>query len=677
MAACGGRDEKPAAGCFSTARRVAQDVPLAEPWEQNLIMSITTFDKPRVKRKTKPIATSFPALHEPDNEPDNEADHAREASPVFRQTGDEIFQVELDDLATLACNPVPHAEDIERIAEAFRWRGQDEPIIVLAAEHVPEDIPVATRSGAWSWLVLAGATRIAAAKRCGWARIAARTRQQSMTREELLGFAFRNNLDRRQVTTAEKASYAAALAESLADGEGRDAAIAEQMGLQRSEVNQLLRFADLPAVWQQRVIRYDRDRDDPEGISWTCAKCLLPYVHLQPVMEGLEECWGNPLGDEYEDSRTALQSKKHARELVVAIVKQHTRPADSKEPHDYGYQSGGYIPRRYELTDDLRQQLDIQQLPLGENGAKVPRICNVELNDQLMKPHLEKELASRSSGRAGLSKPSKSDKKPAGKLTAAEERAKAKQQDQQLTDRIRRPGGLWEQGLRLAIASRIEPKTADTAWLHDDLVAEARESEHNNTLHYRQWRLQAQNVWYFYKTGKLLADVRNEWQTEQYFNRSQDCYLAANPTVAGQARDASDSIRYWTTRFLLWPVSPSKDWAKHERLAPHDRLPTSMVHIPQTLLWRWATLLSIDVSLTWSDARSGSLLDDCAAAWLESFLRVHNRRQLADLAKELGVGLNGCKTLGDEVDRLLRTHCDIACPLAKSLAWEPPAKKKR
>jgi ParB/RepB/Spo0J family partition protein len=595
------------------------------------------------------------------------------AEPVSRKTGEdstEIIRVELTDCVTLAANPLPDPHEVDKIAQAFRWRGQDEPIIVLEAENVPAAIDVRALPGQpWSWLVLAGATRLEAARQCGWSSIDARVRRHAMQSVEILTFAYRNNADRRTIGAAEKACYAAALAAKLSDAS--DEQIAAEMGIDRAEVNQLLRFTSLPEQWQARVARYDRDPQDPDGISWTAAKALLPYVHVPRIVEALEECWADLEDWEGGYTRAALRSTRHVRETVQELVLRHTRPADKKEGHDYGWQQGGYQPRKYEITDEIEAELDIQEFPLGDNGKKVARICNVELNDQLMQPYLEKEIARRN-GKGTDEKKTKA--KSGEKPSAAELRAKARQQDKQLADRIRRPGGLWELGLRMAIARRIQPHTSDVEWLHDDLSANARDSDQSASLAYRRWRLAAQTWWHRGITGKLLRDVRDEWCNPGFFDASRDCYAAANPTRAGALQEAIAAIRYWTTTFLLYPVSPADDWT-YDLLANHHHVPERMVWIPQSLLRTWAEQLEVTIEDTWKAAAVGS---DEGSLWLDQFLRCHNRRQIAALAEELGISLDGCKTLTEEIDHVAVVHApDKKLPLPKVLDFPNPEKKGR
>lgn len=590
---------------------------------------------------------------------------------VFRKTG-EVVEVAIDDCATLAANPIPDPAEVERIADSFRWRGQDEPIIVLPANVCPRGVlfdPASTVN--LEWIVLAGATRLAAAKRCGWSKIQARVRDEAMTTEEILGFAFRNNTDRRTVTTAEKAAYAAALAELIGDCEGRDAAVAQQMGLDRSEVNQLLRFARLPQIWRDRVSRFERDASDPDSISWTCAKAFLPYADLPGVMAAIEETWTDDLECE-ESSR--LARKDSVRECVRWAALQATRPLDKsdKHNHDYGWQNGGYQPRLYPLTDELRDRLGIVTIRDGDEVLE--RITNVELNDELQKPYLAKIVAKNAtpgSSKAKAKQAADDEQQLSPAEQAREDAAKAKQQDRELIDRIQRPGGLREQALRWSMANAFCSPGDLTDGLFHALVATVAQNEYASPIDWREWQCEAIRMLWSQRdpSGKSVpknAVARSRLDHHvllvEYAEKTKQSHAIATAHV-----------RQMLVRMILFPQQPAK--AESHVLASADTWPDRWPFIPMDVLEYWSRVGGATVMETWriaaADANSSSW------QWFDRFIAAHNRRQLQALARQSGQEsqLKGAKTLAEERQRMAQLHADQLLPLPAVLQFAEAKKK--
>lgn len=610
------------------------------------------------------IETSFPDL----GEPAEEAPKSRVASgkvrgvdvAVSRKTA-EIVELEIGDLATIAANPLPDPAEVERLVADFRFNGQQEPIIVLLRSLVPPGLQVVLppKQSGYLYLILAGATRTAAAKRCGWGKIKAQILDRPMTVEEILGFAFRNNTHRRAVTTAEKAAYASALAEALPAGEGLDDAIAQQMALSRSEVNQLRRFGTLPEVWRERVARFERDRDDPEGLSWTAAKALLTdFAQLPAVQAELEDLWTCPYW------REDIRTKDRCRELIRDVVYNQTRPVDKKEKHNYGYQTGGYQPRLFQLTDEVREQLGI--ITVRDGDKTVERASNVDLYDQLQQPYLAKLIAKNGKGKAPKSKPAadKETLSPVQKERA--ERAKQAEQDRELQERIQRPGGLREQALRWAIATTVG-KTDFRLGMYQCLLVTAATNDYGSQLDWRDWQSDAIRIM---STDKQLKKQTGAYAREYHYRQLVE-YV-------------QDSGKYWVTvaaelqsliaELVLFPRMPIPK-VDSAVCCPEDQWPSCYPHVPENVLLDAAAKISVSVTDTWVCAADEH---STARQWLELFFKAHTRRQLLALAKECrrDAELAGAKTNKEEIERLIRSHEEQPLPLPRVLEFEQPKGKK-
>jgi ParB-like chromosome segregation protein Spo0J len=617
------------------------------------------------------IETSFPAFDEA-HTPEPEAPKSPVASGkvrgvdvgVSRKTG-EIVELEIGDLATIGANPAPDPDEVERLVADFRYNGQQEPIIVLLRSLVPPGLQVVLppKQSGYLYLVLAGATRTAAAKRCGWGKIKAQILDRPMTVEEILGYAFRNNTHRRAVTTAEKAAYAAALAEALPAGEGLDDAIAQQMALSRSEVNQLRRFGTLPEVWQERVARFERDRDDWEGLSWTAAKALLTDVAQLPgVLVELEKAWEN----EYE--RDEIQSKDRCRELIRDIVYRQTRPVEKsdKRRHDYGWQHGSYQPRLFPLTDELREQLGI--ITFRDGDTTVERATNVELYDQLQQPYLAKLIAKNGNGRgtAAASKPAADERTLSLVEQQRADRAKHSEQDRELQDRIQRPGGLREQALRWAMASVLPNSSAGTG-VFQTLLVTAAANEYGSQLDWKDWQQEA--------VAALVG--RSPKATGKYPREHH--YRAFVEWATGSAWQGTwDSmtlpLQIKMAQLIVFPQQ-SDSGIQSTVCSAWDEWPGRWPHIPEIVLTEWATRLAVSVNDTWTCAADPN---STARQWLELFCKAHTRRQLLALAKECrrDAELAGAKTGKQEIELLIRSHEEQPLPLPRVLEFEQPKPKK-
>jgi hypothetical protein len=416
-----------------------------------------------------------------------------------------------------------------------------------------------------------------------------------------------------------------------------EAAVGERMGLDRSEVNQLLRWKDLPAKWQERVRTYEQDRENDNGLPWSCAKAILPYAHVPVVMDALETVW------KQDWNRDRLQRKDSIRSTLQGIAEHHTRPLDKSRRHDYGWQNGGRQSRLYPLDADLREKLQVEKLPLGPKGKPVEVITNTKLNDELMQPFLKK-IAAKNNGRQTNDKPKAAKKK---ELTPAEERAKHADQDRQLAERIQREGGFAEQALRLAIGNALHAGHWATEGLYDDLISTSRESNGSSSLDLKAWRYEAQQI---LRIGR--GDTAKRHSSGLYCGCEQYAeYSLGSLNLEDDPLSDVQQIRVLVCSLLLWP---EERCAKSDRLVAVGEYPERLVWIVPSVLQTWAERMGVGVKDTWS----ASALPGRARVWLRAFFEAHNRRQLRRLAGDLYAmpALDGCKTGKDDVEGLLKWH---------------------
>jgi len=174
--------------CTANARLLIDDLlPLLE---QSIKEISSKPDRPVHTLFGEPVGDAGPAA------PVVAGDNADNGGLTPDRSPGQTLVIPLSRLATLPANPIPDPGEVSRIASSLQARGQDEPIIVLAYLRCPAEIELPANK---DWLVLAGATRLAAAQQIGWTELQAREYSAGMSYAEILTFACRNNLDRRTV----------------------------------------------------------------------------------------------------------------------------------------------------------------------------------------------------------------------------------------------------------------------------------------------------------------------------------------------------------------------------------------------------------------------------------------------------------------------------------------------
>lgn len=527
----------------------------------------------------------------------------KKPAPVSRETtsllppGTPVEQIPIDQIEILPGNPDPDPIVLQEILT----NGIDEPVILLAPGRLVCPDYVELTTDPLKHLLLAGATRLAAATALGQTHIDARIRHAHLQLTDAVAFALRSNTGRRLVTSAELAGRV----KQLADCGLNDQAISAALKINDREVNQLRRFHTLPIGWQQRVTKYEHTKgEDDDSLPWTAAKALLPYIELHPVLSQLEIDWTNERWN-----RDEMRSRHGFRDYVHRAVQDQTRPVSAEQIAS--------------LTPDQATLLDLRQLPTGPNGKKETLACCGpdffrQIFPQPTRPAITLRDETTHSPAAG----------GAQDLTPAALAAKARTDDAELKARIQRPGGLAEIALRLACreSTELKPGSPQARSICRWLAVCSRDTDGAANADPATWITSAAKI-YGARAGVLTPGL-------------VECKGYAHPTKEEYGRfwffsgglddelDAHDQIDVIFCQLILWPQT---DETESPDLYPPEKWPERLPWIHDWLLGVIADRLDARVDQTWHDSAMPG--NTAAQAWFAAFLATHNRRQLTDLAK--------------------------------------------
>ena len=594
-----------------------------------------------------------------------------------------IERLPLGEIDVLPGNPEPDPRVVAQIVE----HGQDEPAIVLLPGQLVCPPGVELSYDESRYLLLAGATRLAAARAAGWPWLEVRIRRQPITLDDAIAFALRSNTGRRVVTTAEKA----ARVKQLADCGRTDQEIAGLLDLDRPEVNQLRRFGELPAAWRDRVRSYELGEDD--GISWSAAKALIPYVAVPAVLDDLESSFSK---DEF--LRAEMLTRDGFREAIQDAASRTTRPVEPGARVNYKgdhYWTDRKLPAKSLSPEDL-DTLKIVELPLGPNGKMERRATCDETAFEIVFPIPKAKSQSGSVGKLdnmGDGRPNGNGNNMKPVETELDRRAKAKADDQYLADRIQRPGGLAAWALRIACAhsDRLRAGSAQARQVWRLLSACARDKDSTWHLDPAQWICYAAQIW-AHRAGVKLPPLKPRANT---WDRLLKEDWVGSLLALGQADDpltAHDDIELTACELILWPqtdmlIAPGL-------FEPDEFPPAPEPWIDDWLLQPIAAELQASLADTWEAARrkaSGAPLGFAlqATAWLTCFLNAHDKRQLvtltgSDVLRSWGpiaaAGLGSTavefakRSKSQMVEGLIAAHVAEGLRLPKSLAVAKPKK---
>ncbi len=146
--------------------------------------------------------------------------------------------------------------------------------------------------------------------------------------------------------------------------------VADMVGCEQAKVSLAVGMLKLPKEWQERVIARE--------ISGTHTKALLPWKERPTVLAKLSKAmeeWKKP---KYGDPRTGTIPSREFERMVEDAVEKCTRPLRKARPHELG-------GCHFNVTKQLREQLDVVSVKNRWGGAPVPRAFNVTLWNKLNK----------------------------------------------------------------------------------------------------------------------------------------------------------------------------------------------------------------------------------------------------------------------------------------------------
>jgi ParB/RepB/Spo0J family partition protein len=424
------------------------------------------------------------------------------------------------------------------------------------------------------------------------------------------------------------------------DGLTREAA-AKEVGLESgSAASNLVRLLKLPKVWQDRVAADEL----PESF----ARLLVPLLPAPSILAALDANWKQafgPKGKEFQ--RDNWQSRQGVEELIDDALRGNCRPIESSHTRHWGgdirgpqgdeYRYSGYHPRRFELTPELEQQLEIIEWRnicfdgVGGYNKPVRMATNAKLYDKLnvplIKAHVDKHKKGKAA-KAGADKPA-----PKKELTPAQQRAREKEQAGQLQKRIEGWRHAW-------LKSLVAREVSEDAALRERLLIAL--ALHEIDLSFSKFEALPEAV---------VATAKQEGAG------SSDAYEALvelGNKIAG-LRDCGTA--------LVQAALHATD--------SDPRYPA----IPFEQVDEMATFAGIDLAAEWVLLQESAKVDD-NPRWEEFFL-LFQTGQLDQLGDELGVYVGGVNGKAAKIKLLMSKDRRLPLPKCiKPLAGAKPAKGK-
>jgi len=334
-----------------------------------------------------------------------------------RATENELATIALGDLVDHPDNPEPTEAEVLQMTQWLLDDGQQESLTVRVIDH-PTKAKLA-------YEVLAGKTRLAAARRLGWKSLECRVRTDLNGDLEAVKFVGASNAQRRTETPLRQATMLNNMIERgvSAEDAGKIYGLTSRAGVQNK-----LAILRVGPYFQKLLAEGE--------LAESAVRSIAPYADHAPLMKAFEK-------DHKQNAAYEWQSRDEVARTVTYIVNEETRPIDKKIKHHYGYQLGGEHRRYFELDDATRAKLDIVEIQVGK--SKQERALNVKAYDKLQLPLIRERLKE---------KGSKSKKAASGKkLTPAQQaKADATKEKAATAKKLRRWRHLF---LRQQIAKRI------------------------------------------------------------------------------------------------------------------------------------------------------------------------------------------------------------------------------
>lgn len=521
------------------------------------------------------------------------------AMPPFdameHQQAELIVLIPLDKLHNHPGNPDPTESEIVAMMAWLSEQRQQEPITV---RELAEPIG--------HYQVLAGKTRLAAARRLGWDTLEARVRSDLADEAAAIRFAATNNSLRRSETTLRQARWVAYLVEQ---GQGIEEA-GRLFDWSRSHATNMVGLLKLPEPWLSRVASGE--------MPPTVACRLNPYAGIPELMKAFDQ--------DYRLSDTVGRIWSHKDGIVGRIrcvLNECTRPMEGGK-HNYGWALGGEHRRYFHDDDAAAANLRCVELPIGKNGALQRVALNTKEYDRLNVPLIKKRLEAQTRDRDSKNR---TPGKPATTNAVADAKRKRQEQDEQVTAWITR---IWRPAfLRLCVSEAVRALPS---------------GEH--------WRIEAILPWLLYTCGRGMGVNIQEF--DEYAagvsmdHRRTDHSVQWLERVWGALHPDEDPVTEVEARqkalvaLLLWPQdarSKTPDWSTISAELPFGR---RMPPLDNAEIEALAERINVPVE--------GKKLANLREGWLQSarpskqrdmvevLFGRHTRGQLNDWARELCTG---------------------------------------
>jgi ParB/RepB/Spo0J family partition protein len=534
-------------------------------------------------------------------------------------------------IAIEACHPHPDNRrssdqdpDVAELAESIRALDQQQAILVRRPitdsryQLPPGEYQIVFGERRWRACRLAGK---------GHVRAKVRTDLSDAQTLELIAV---ENAQRKDLNPIERARLVERLCKPVADGGAGLTleAAAKDVGLSHaSSASNLRRLLELPQVWQDRVAAGEL----PESF----ARLLLPYVPAPKLMQAIDADWKKAHGPKsHAHDREGWESRAALEDHLLALASDHTRPLGKGQTHHYNNQEipgpkddkwryNGWYPTLFELTPEV--QRDLATIEVTRQGQSQLLATNTKLYDKLQIPAIKAKVDADKRGKAA--KAGGEASAPKRELTAAEKKARSKEQAEQLQRRVDawrhdwlKPLVAHELQARPTLASRLV-----LAWALDDLCQE--------------WRSRGAQE----RAEQALLDVAREHGSKSRVGVWE---------ALGDVRHDAAVLRE-ATNAALTALLTAEDPDPRQPAIEHERLDDL------------AAFCGIDLAAEWDALQGAHRAEygaEAAGSRFGMFFELFQSGQLDALGEELGVYVAGAKGKAGKVKLLVSRDRNLSLP---------------
>jgi len=551
----------------------------------------------------------------------------------------------VDKLDRHPANRRPGSEAVAKLVESIGAVGLLEAVIVR---------PLGDR-----YQILSGETRWLAHRQVG--AVVVRCKVVECSDAAALAVVAESNAKRTDLTTIERAQLIRQLCLSVEQGGSgfTRAEAAMVCGLESAAAaSNLVKLLDAPQEWQDALVNGLIAHGQRVDVYEATVREVAKYSMCPKFQSLLLKEFKNDL--EWADTRD-----QQLRAIAIAVGK---LARATKGKHYYGYQYGEHSCV-LDLTDQkLRDRLDIVELPLGANGALIECALNVAVWDELQIKEIKARGLDDESQRASRSR-NRSSKKPATgkslspKEQAAAERAKRKEQDEQLAKWAEQ----WKlRLLRCSLSTSID-QASDARWILPWLIAQSARDHRcpiDELLEYAA----------FAGTHEF-PKITAQDQGTSGASIAETILLVRGPNGGLLQQSAEATILcHRFARLVLWPSDPESDTPSLVAAG----VPETVPYLDADDLRLFAEAFDVSLEQAWKNGASPVEWSAISGerALIKQLLNRHTGEQLDDLAAELGVDLDA-KGKAARVEQLLAAHSiEHPRPLPKLLAGEKKRKRK-